>query len=161
MRHPFATAAAAFALAATASAQCQFLSVSSQTTGAGCNAASTGFCAVVALPSFLEFQLDNSICELDVTVTAFEGCGAVVPLRALAIGFAPTFVPLPDLGLGCALQVDPIAILPSTAPTLTLTLPPGVPAMTFQAQGVAWSHFPLSPQPDTLVLTAPYQIDLQ
>ena len=148
------------ALAAAAPAQCLFTSVTAQSVGQSCNAASTGFCAVAAFPSFLEPVLDTANCQLNLTVTAFEGCGATVPLRVLAFGFQPTFVPLPEFGSDCALQVDPVGILATTATSFTLNLPPNVPQFSFLAQGLAWSSFQFAPNP-ILAFTAPYAINLQ
>jgi hypothetical protein len=149
-------------LAAAAPAQCLFTSVTAQSVGQSCNAASTGFCAVAAFPSFLLNELDTGTCTLDVTVTAFEGCGATVPLRALAIGLQPAFVPLPEFGLGCALQVAPVAMFVTTSTSITLDLPPNVAQLSFLAQGVALSSFSFaSTTANQLVFTAPYSIDLQ
>jgi len=154
-------ALASLLLCAATPAQCLFTGVTAQAVGQSCNAAHTGFCAVAAFPSFLLPELDTANCQLDVTVTAFEGCGAVVPLRVLAIGFQPTFVPLPQFGFDCALQVDPIAILATTSPQVTLSLPPNVPQLGFLAQGLAWSNFSFASNPDVLAFTAPYAISLQ
>lgn len=148
-------------LAAAAPGQCLFTSVNAQAVGQSCNAASTGLCAVAAFPSFLLPELDITNCTLDVTVTAFAGCGATVPLRALAIGLQPAFVPLPEFGGGCALQVVPLAMFVTTATSITLDLPPNVPQLSFLAQGVALSSFAAAPEPNQLVFTAPYAIDLQ
>ena len=109
------------ALTAATPSQCLFTSVSAQPVGQGCNSGHTGLCMIPGFPSTLIPELDTTNCELDVTVTALVGCGGVtVPLRVLAVGFLPTFVPLSMFGSGCALQVDPIALLASTGP-------PGVP----------------------------------
>lgn len=152
---------AATAIALPARAQCLFTSVTATATGEPCNAASTGFCAVAAFPSFLLPELDPTNCTLDVTITAFESCGAVVPLRVLAIGFQPAAVPLPEFGIGCELQVVPIALLTTPSPTVSVALPPGVPTMSFLAQGLAWSHFAPAANPDVFAFTSGYTIDLQ
>lgn len=150
-------------LSAATPAQCLFTSVTTTPVGQGCNIGHNGCCATLVPPmAYVVPDLDIPNCELDVTVSGFEGCcGVTTPLRVLAIGFQPTFVPLPEFGVGCALQVDPIAILMTTASVIPLTLPPGVPQLTFRAQGIAWSHFALSPEPDVLVFTAPVSISLQ
>lgn len=155
------TAFASFALAAAMPAQCLFTTVSNQSVGQSCNAASTGFCAVASFPSFLLTSLDTANCQLEITVTAFEGCGATVPLRVLAFGFQSVFVPLPEFGFGCALQVDPVGIVATTSTSVTLDLPPNVPQLNFLAQGLAISSFPVATPPDQLVFTAPYAISLQ
>jgi hypothetical protein len=148
---------------AAAPGQCLFTGVTTQIVGQSCNFGHTGCCATLVAPvAYVVPDLDIANCQLDVTVTGFEGCcGVTTPLRVLAIGFQPTFVPLPEFGLGCALQVDPIAILMTTASVIPLTLPPGVPQLTFRAQGIAWSHWAPSPEPDVLVFTAPVSISLQ
>ena len=155
------TLLAATTLALSTPAQCLFTSVTATATGEPCNAASTGFCAVAAFPSFLLPELDVANCTLEVTITAFEGCGAVVPLRVLAIGFQPAAVPLPEFGFGCELQVTPIALLTTPSPTVSIALPPGVPTMNFVAQGLAWSHFAAAANPDGFAFTSGYTIDLQ
>lgn len=147
------------ALAVAAPAQCLFTSATATPTGQPCNAAHTGLCLIASFPSSLQTGLDTTACELDVTITAFQGCGATVPLRVLAIGFQPVAVPLPEFGFGCELQVAPIALLATTGPSVTLALPPGVPQLQFVAQGVAWSHF--APVPDVLAFTSGYAISLQ
>ena len=148
------------ALASATPAQCLFTSVTNQPVGQSCNAASTGFCAVAAFPSFLLTDLDQTNCELEITVTAFEGCGATVPFRVLAIGFQPTFVPLPEFGFDCALQIVPVGVATTTSPSVTLSLPPNLPQLSFLAQGAALSSFPPGGT-DILVFTAPYAISLQ
>jgi hypothetical protein len=111
--------------------------------------------------SYIVPELDAANCRLDITVSGFEDCcGVTTPLRVLAIGFQPTFVPLPEFGLGCAVQIDPIGIATTSSPVISLALPPGVPQLTFLAQGIAWSHWAPSPEPDVLVFTAPVSIQL-
>lgn len=149
------------ALASAAPAQCLFTSVTAQPVGPNCNVSYTGICAIAPSPSFLRTDLDQANCELEVTVTAFEGCGTSVPFRVLAIGFQPAFVPLPEFGAGCALQLVPVGIATTTSPSVTLSLPPNLPQLSFLAQGAAWSSFPFAPVPDVLVFTAPYAISLQ
>ena len=131
-------------LACAAPAQCLFTSVTTDSVGPPCNAASTGFCAVVAMPAWLTSALDVANCRLQVDVNAFEGCGATVPVRVLAIGFAPAAVPLPDLGIDCMLHVLPIAFLASASPTFLLDLPPAVPTFAFYMQGAALSIPPFA-----------------
>ncbi|MEO6595639.1 MAG: hypothetical protein ABIP94_12875 [Planctomycetota bacterium] len=92
----------------------------------------------------------------------FEACGVTVPLRLLAIGFQPAVVPLHEFGLGCTLYVAPIALLVTTAGPFTLSLPTGVPTLSFLAQGAALSIAPLGGQgADALTFSDGLQIDLQ
>jgi hypothetical protein len=150
-------------LSAAAPAQCLFTTVATQIVGQSCNFGHTGCCATLVAPvAYVVPDLDTANCRLDVTVSGFDGCcGVTTPLRVLAIGFQPTFVPLPEFGVGCALQVDPIAILTTTATSIALALPPGVPQLTFRAQGIAWSHWAPAPNSDVLAFTAPVSIQLQ
>lgn len=147
------------ALAAPAPAQCLFTNVSQTPIGPSCNFASTGMCAVVALPPWLEPALDAPNCRLQVDLVVFEGCGATVPVRALLFGFQPATVPLPDLGLGCALHFPPIGALVVGSGPFVLDLPPGVPSFTFLMQGAALSVPPFAVEA-WFTLTEGYQVDL-
>jgi len=148
------------ALAGAVPAQCLFTSVTTQSSGPSCNVASTGMCAIVALPAWLEATLDIVNCRLLVDVNAFAGCGATVPLRMLAIGLQPASVPLPDLGPGCTLHVQPVAFLGSTSATFALDLPPGVTSFAFVMQGAALSVPPLSGDP-RITLSEGQRVSLQ
>lgn len=152
---------ASLALTTLTPAQCLFNSVTADPVGPSCNWTHTGFCAVAAMPPFLTTELDVANCQLHVTVTAFEGCGASIPFRVLAIGFQPTFLPLPEFGPDCALQLVPAGIATTTSPTVTLDLPPGVSQLSFLAQGAAYSTFPFAPAQDIFAFTSPNLISLQ
>lgn len=138
---PHSVLAAAFAVftATTASAQCLFTSVSTQSVGASCNAPSTGFCAIVAMPVFLQPTLDTTNCRLTIQLVAFEGCGAVVPLRVLALGFQQASVPLPEFGATCALHTAPVVLLSNPLGNFVLQLPANTASLGFFAQGAALS----------------------
>ena len=130
---------AAALLAGAASAQCLFSSVSTQSVGSSCNAPSTGFCAIAAMPVSLTPTLNTTNCSLTIQLTAFEGCGATVPLRVLALGFQPASVPLPEFGATCALHIAPIVLLADTTGTFVLPLPTSTASLGFYAQGAALS----------------------
>ncbi len=127
-----------------APAQCLFTSVATQPVGESCNFASTGMCAIVALPAFVDVALDIANCALDVEVVAFEGCGASVPLRVLMFGAQTATIPLPDFGFSCALNLLPDAFLAVAPGPTALALPPGLQTMSFYVQGAALSVPPLS-----------------
>lgn len=148
------------ALAANvASAQCLFSSVSTQSVGSSCNAPSTGFCAIAAMPVSLTPTLDTVNCALTIQLTAFEGCGATVPLRVLALGFQTTNVPLPEFGATCALHVAPIVLLADTTGTFVLPLPVNTASLGFFAQGAALSIPPFGQ--DILAFSNGLAINLQ
>lgn len=157
MRIPFV--ALALACASGAEAQCLFTTVAQQSVGPSCNQASTGMCAIVALPPWLESSLDIANCRLGVDLVVFEGCGATVPVRALLVGFQPATVPLPDLGLACALHLLPIGVLVAASGPFALDLPPGVTAFSFLMQGAALSVPPFATEA-WFTLTEGYQVDL-
>jgi hypothetical protein len=135
---------AVLASAVAVPAQC-FQSVTTKSIGPSCNFGSTGFCLVVSRPTMLDVALGAAPCTLEMQVDIFEGCGATVPLRAIAIGVQPANLPLPQLGEGCALHLVPIVIVPTTAKPLVLDLPPGLPPFGFLAQALAVSVPPLEP----------------
>ena len=124
-------------------AQCLITTLTTQTIGPGCNVGSTGFCKVVGRPTTLNVTLDPGACSLSMQVDLFESCGVTVPLRAIAFGVQPAFLPLPQFGAGCALHEVPILFVPTTADPLVLTLPPGVPSLGFLAQALALSIAPV------------------
>ncbi|MBL8747908.1 MAG: hypothetical protein JNK78_02015 [Planctomycetes bacterium] len=138
------TLLAALSVIGAAPAQCLFTSVSTQSVGESCNFASTGMCAVVALPAFVDVSLDVANCALDVEVVAFEGCGASVPLRILMFGAQAATIPLPDFGFSCALNLLPDAFLAVAPGPTALALPPAVQTLSFYVQGAALSVPPLS-----------------
>jgi hypothetical protein len=123
-------------------AQCQFTTATAQSIGLGCNAASTGGCAIPSIPTTLGTTLDPATCTLTIEVIAFEGCGATIPLRALALGLQPATVPVPAFGPGCALHVAPDVLLAATAGPFALPLPPNVTFATIYVQGFALSLDP-------------------
>lgn len=152
--------ALAFSIALTAGlagAQCPFSSVSSSTYGPGCSAVFPG-----NLPT-LSVALDVPGCSLGVTVTAFGGCcNTFLVGRLLALGDAPTMVPLPQLGAGCVLQVDqPILLYQPSAAGDTFVLPVGaaLPPLTVYAQGAALYFTTIGFSTD-LALTGGYQVQL-
>ena len=131
----------AFSISAMAPAQ-SFSSVTTQVIGAGCNVGSTGYCKNVGVPTTTAFTLDGANHALAIEVNLFEACGVTVPLRAVAVGFAPISVPLPDLGLGCELHVVPDLILTSATNPLRLSLPHGLPTLWLFTQAIALSLAP-------------------
>lgn len=132
-------------------AQCPFSSLSSQSVGPWCNTASTGFCAIASTPTTLTTVLDPASCSLTVDVVAFQGCGASIPLRALALGAQPAHVPLPEFGPMCELQVAPDVLLASAGVSFVLPLPAGaLPPLTFYCQGFALSVPPFGADIATL-----------
>jgi hypothetical protein len=150
------------ALTAPVPAQCLFTSVTTQSIGPGCNVGSTGFCKIVGLPTTLSVGLDAANCTLEVQVNLFESCGVQVPVRAIAVGFASTALPLPEFGPDCMLHVAPIGFLTSTTGPFTLDLPPGVPTLSFLVQGAALSIAPVGGQGnDVLTFSDGVQVDLQ
>lgn len=136
---------ALLATTAFAPAQCLFTTVTQSSVGPSCNWASTGFCAVAALPAWLLSTLDVPNCRLEIEVNAFSGCGASVPIRVLVLGLQPATVPLPDFGLGCTLHVQPDLFFAQGNGPFLIDLPPGVQTFTFFAQGAAFSVPPLQP----------------
>ncbi len=150
----------AFSLsAAFAAAQCPFTSVTTQSIGPSCNAASTGFCLIVQTPTQVSPTLDTNACTLDVEVSAFSGCGATVPVRALAIGTLATAIPVPSFGPACTLHVAPDVLLASTGGSFLLTLPPALPPLSFVVQGFALSVPPFGAPIPTL--SDGLRVDLQ
>jgi hypothetical protein len=141
-------------------AQCLFQTVTTQSIGPSCNFGSTGFCAIVSMPSTLTTTLDTPNCKLIVQVNQFEGCGASVPLRLLVLGTQQVAVSLPEFGPGCMLYVAPMILLAATTGPFSLDLPPGVASMSFLEQGAALSHFPFT-TPDVLTFTDGLAVSLQ
>jgi hypothetical protein len=134
MHLPFRVLATVFT-ASVAMGQCPFASVSMQSYGQGCN------------PVFLNdptigVQLDPVTCQLQLTVSAFQGCcNTYLVGTLLALGDQATAVPLPQFGANCTLLAVPVILLfqPTAAgPTFTLGLPQtGLPPVTLVAQGGA------------------------
>lgn len=122
-----------------ASAQCLFTSVTAQSVGPSCNFPSPGLCLIMTPPVSLTPSLDSTNCTLSIEVNAFEGCGATVPLRVLALGFQQVAVPLPEFGLGCTLHVLPLVLLATTSGAFVLSLPPSTSSLGFLAQGAVIS----------------------
>src|SRR5687768_11923090 len=125
-----------FLCCAAAAAQCPYSAVSAQAYGAGCG-------SVFGVPRSLSVALDASACTLDVTVTAFGGCcNTFLAMRALAIGFAPANVALPQVDPLCVLLASPDALelRPNTAPPVfRLAIPSApLPPITLYAQGAAF-----------------------
>ena len=98
-------------------------------------------------------------CSLTIQLTAFEGCGATVPLRVLALGFQTANVPLPEFGATCALHVAPIVLLADTTGTFVLPLPTNTASLGFFAQGAALSIPPFGA--DILAFSNGLAINLQ
>lgn len=120
---------------AAATAQCAFSSLSLTSVGPGC-------ATVFTPPPALSGGLEASTCSLDLTISAFGGCcNTFLTGRVLALGLGQNNLPLPMVGPGCTLWVQPDAVvfLPATAgDTVTLQLPPGLqPPLSFYAQGAA------------------------
>lgn len=132
---------------AGARAQCPFTSVATQSVAPGCNFASTGFCAIVSTPTTLGVTLDAAACALRVDVVAFQGCGATIPVFALALGAQQINLPLPDFGPTCTLAVLPAVLVADASGQYTLPLPAALPPLSFLAQGFALSVPPLASQP--------------
>jgi len=141
-------------------AQCLFQTVSTQSIGPSCNFGLTGGCAIPSVPSTLTMTLDTMNCVLIVQVNQFEGCGASVPLRLLALGTQQVAVLLPEFGTGCTLHVAPMILLAGTTGPFALALPPGVASLSFLAQGAALSHDPFT-TPDVLTFTDGLAVSLQ
>ena len=130
---------AAVFVAPSVSAQCGLSSLSTQKFGESCNAASTGFCLVVSRPTEVVPTLDSGNCRLDVSVVAFEGCGAKVPLRALFLGVDQANIPVPFFGPTCALFLNPVAVLPDPSGLFSFQLPPATRPFSLLMQGFALS----------------------
>jgi hypothetical protein len=121
--------------AATATAQCQFTSLSLQSYGQGCT-------TVFTVPPTLAGGLDGPTCTLNLTVIAFTGCcNTFLRFRVLALGVQQINLPLPQIGPGCALLVDPLATLflqTNGGDTFALRIPPLLPPpLQLQAQAAA------------------------
>lgn len=134
-----ATFALAALLAAPAAAQCQFSTLTMQTVGPFCNLGTTGCCAIVEQPTVLAGTLDTNRCALGMQVSALEGCcGVAVAARVLVLGTGPANLPLPSLGRGCTLSVQPDAmLLLLSGDTFALPIPRGLPPITLLAQAAA------------------------
>lgn len=116
-------------------AQCPFQTLSLQSYGRGCT-------TVFLQPTTLSGSLDPAACSLGLVVQSFQGCcNTFLTARLLAIGVQQTAVPLPQIGPGCTLLVDPVALLLQPAPagdTFWLPLPATLVApLHFVAQGAA------------------------
>lgn len=152
----------AAALATASAAQCQFSSLSSQSTGAFCNLPSTGCCAIVSFPTQLHPALNGSACTVEFTVQAIEGCcGMAVPFRFLAIGMTPAVIPLPEFGPTCNLWLVPDQFFVMTTATISIAIPPTLPPLTFQAQGAALVIDPFGPVNPVMAISGGLAISLQ
>lgn len=118
----------------TATGQCTFSSLSMNSYGQGCT-------TVFATPTTLSGSLSVSTCELDLTVNTFPGCcNTFLSARVLALGTQQTNLPVPQLGAGCTMLLQPIGVLflPSSGgDTFTLNLPSMVPPLSFHVQAAA------------------------
>ena len=123
-------------LASTPVAQCPFTSLSMQSYGQSCTPVFFGN------PPTLAGSLDVNQCTLDLTVDAFPGCcNTYLTARLLVLGFQQRAIPVPQIGPGCTLLVQPIGtffLLPAGGDTFTLDLPLVPPPFTFQAQAAAF-----------------------
>lgn len=123
--------------AAVLPAQTLFTSQTTQSLGDGCNTMPTGTCRMLSLPTSLVAQFDPASATETIRVNAYAFCGVVIPVTVLTIGLQPANVPLPMLGPSCVLYLDPLAVLANTNEPFVLALPPGLPSLTFLAQGAA------------------------
>lgn len=128
-------AAATLSLAGSGIAQCTFTSASLASYGQGCTAV-----AVPILPS-ITGNLDVNACTLDLTANAWPSLGTtLLTARVIAIGTQQAGLPIPQLGPGCALLVQPdgVVFLPvAGGGTLSLGLPPILPPLVFHAQAAS------------------------
>jgi hypothetical protein len=153
---------AALWLSSAAIAQCPFNSITAQSVGPFCNLGPTGCCAVVQQPTLLVPTLNVSPCALDLEVQALEGCcGVTVSMRLLALGLTTANIPLPQLGRGCALWVQPDVILAQVTSPFRLQIPPALPPFTFYAQASAVITNTLFPMPLVITLSDGLQLSLQ
>lgn len=140
-----------------AMAQCPFASVSTQSYGQGCN-------PVFGTNPTLSVTLDAANCRVQVAVNAFPGCcNTFLRTYLLAIGFQQVSIPVPQIGPGCTLLVQPTALLiqPSAGgATFSLGLPPILPPLGFVAQGAA-HYFTTIGFSDDFALTDGAQVTLQ
>jgi hypothetical protein len=154
--------AAALLCASAALAQCPFNTVTAQSVGPFCNTGPTGCCAIVSSPTILAPTLDVTTCALDLEVSALEGCcGVTVAVRLLALGATTANIPLPQLGAGCALWVQPDAILVQQSSPFRLAIPPGLLPFTFFAQSSAIITNVLFPAPTVVTLSEALALSLQ
>ncbi len=120
--------------ALSAQSVCPVQSIITQHYGAGCN-------PVFQDPPEIEAKLDTQNCEVVIQIKAFPGCcNTFLQGRILVLGVAPSKIPLPGIGLGCTLLVNPVIILllpASAGDEVHISLPPGFPPGTFYAQGAA------------------------
>ncbi len=136
---------------AAALGQCNNLSgVSFSSYGAGC--------APFGVVPILSGSYDPNACAVSLRVQASPVCCNVYLVgRVFALGTSPANVPLPTIGTGCSLLVNPdIAVLEwpsSSGDTLMLQLPSGPPlaGIVVYVQGAA-RHF------DTFCLCSSFQM---
>lgn len=129
---PFAVALAL--AAAPAAGQC-YTSASFQAYGTGCNPVFLG-----QVPN-LNGRFDATNCIVYFQVTAFSGCcNTFLQSHVLALGIQRVQIPLPQIGAGCELLVDPLVLQfqpASQGGLFSLVLPPGLPPFTLVGQGAA------------------------
>lgn len=120
-------------MAPIGAAQCTVTGATFEPYGTGCG-------AVVSQAPTLKGAFDSTTCTVSLTVDAFGGCcNTFVTYRLLGLGLAPDKTPLPFLGSGCELLIQPLIVvaLPPNQDTLKLTIPPGMPTDTVYLQGGA------------------------
>jgi hypothetical protein len=113
-------------------AQCT-VNASFQQYGIGCN-------TVFGVLPTLSGTFNPANCSVTITLTGFGGCcNTFLVSRLLAFGVNAANVPLPTLGPGCVLLVEPAVVLEfpnSAGNSFTFVLPPFTPtALTLFAQG--------------------------
>ena len=120
-------------MAPISAAQCAVTDVAFEPYGTGCG-------AVVSQAPSLSGSFESSTCSVSLTVDAFGGCcNTFLTFRLIGLGLAPDQVPLPFLGTGCDLLIQPLIFvaLPPSQDTLKLRIPPGMPTGTLYLQGGA------------------------
>jgi hypothetical protein len=136
LRHLASSLFLASILAGAAAAQCPFTGVTTQNYGGPCT-------TVFPTPPTISATLDPVACSLGIRVVAFAGCcNTYLRDRILAIGLSQANMPVPQVGVGCTLLVNPLTFLwqpVSMGDTFTLAIPAGLTPFTFQAQG--GSHY--------------------
>lgn len=139
MIHRLSVAAALALLPVVALAQCRITSLVTQNAGPSCNTGPTGCCAIVSSPTVLTASLDPIGCAVDLDVRALEGCcGVAVRARLLVLGASTAVLPVPIVGPGCVVSVQPAAFLVQTSgPSFRLQLPPTLQPFQFFAQAAA------------------------
>ena len=138
MRTILLTALTIFATALPATAQCPIKSVTTTSYGAGCSGPFPN-----KVPRLIGAGWPST-CGITIGVIAYPGSGGTsLGLHILVFGMAPTKVPLPWMGQGCALLVAPSVILAygRTSHPFTAAFPRGTTPGTFYVQGVVQYGF--------------------